>query len=79
MAKIVKLHTERDAKVNVLTCELDEKLYENPINREFVFDCFYRFLYAAKVDSTIIVDVLSKYKDECAQQMVLEIKITEGW
>lgn len=79
MAKIVKLPTERQQTINRLSSELQDLLYEYPGFSAIVFETFYKSLYAAKVDSTIIVDVLSKYDDEVAKEIVMTIKVTEGW
>ncbi len=79
MAKIIKFPTEKQQTINRLSSELQGLLYEYPGFSHIVFESFYKSLYAAKVDSTIIVDVLSKYDEETAKEIVMTIKVTEGW
>ena len=66
--------------INNLKSNLDDLFYEHPDNRELILDTFFIFLRTAKIDPRIIVDVLENFSsDERALDIILEIKITEGW
>ena len=66
--------------INNLKSNLDDLFYEHPDNSELILDTFAIFLRTAKIDPRIIVDVLENFSsDERALDIILEIKITEGW
>lgn len=64
---------------NCLNIHLSNFLLEFPENKELIFDCFFEILYNANIESRIIVKVLEEFKDEYADDIILKIKITEGW
>lgn len=74
-----KFLKENRYTVNHLKSELDTFLSENKNNQELVLECLMRFCLAAKVDSRIIVEALSDVDNPVAKDLIMEIKVTEGW
>ena len=65
--------------INILKSNLINLLSENVNNEELIFDCFYQFLYDSNISTDIIVNVLEQFDNDIAKEIILEIKIKDGW
>lgn len=76
---------KRQQIVNKLKSELEGQLQDGgKDDRLLVLDNFKLFLYAAEVDSKIIVEVLESFgwMEDCgwyARELATGIKVNEGW
>ncbi len=76
----MKPNPQNQKIVNCLSSDLSNLLIECPYSSEIIMECFYRFLSSANIDSDIIVEVLEKFNHiDVANEIILTIKITEGW
>lgn len=74
-----KILSKEDKIVNSLSSDLSNLLSENKGREVLILDCFYQFLYSGKVDSIIIVEVLKRFDIKYAKELILGIKVNEGW
>ena len=73
--------TEKE-RINVCWSEIDEmidSLENNSLEKKDIYSYFYKFLKASGVNSDFTVKVLNKFLDKDASDIVLGIKINEGW
>lgn len=68
---LLKLHSELDSALCELSC--------GDFGRRDLYQLFYRLLVDCGVDSREVVKILETYSDEDSKDVVLGIKVNEGW
>lgn len=67
----LKLHSELDSALLELS--------SGDFSRRDLYQLFYRLLVDCGVDSREVVKILETYPDEDSKDVVLGIKVNEGW